>query len=255
MSRHEHPKVVAVIPARYASTRLPAKPLAEIAGKPMVQHVYERASAAALVDEVIIATDDERIVAAVKPYGSHTVMTPSTLLTGSDRIAHVAQSLHDADIIVNVQGDEPLLAPEMVDEAVRPLVDDSEIMVGTLVRRIDDAADLTNPGIVKAVLDGAGYALYFSRSPIPFGRDVPPTEWLMHSVYYKHIGLYVFRRAFLLTFARLPQTPLERTEKLEQLRILEHGYRIKATVTEYDSIPVDTHADLERVREALRTHA
>jgi len=252
MSGLTRPKVVAIIPARYASTRLPAKPLADIAGKPMVQHVYERAARAKLVDEVIIATDDERIVAAVKPYGSRAVMTPVTLQTGSDRIAYVAKTLPDADIIVNVQGDEPLLAPEMVDEAVRPLVENSEIVAGTLVRPVDDAADLTNPGIVKVVLDRAGFALYFSRSPIPFGRDIPPAEWVGKHRYYKHIGLYVFRRAFLLTFAALPQTLLEQAEKLEQLRILEHGYRIKATVTTYDSIPVDTQADLEKVRETLR---
>ena len=255
MSGLTRPKVVAIIPARYASTRLPAKPLADIAGKPMVQHVYERAARAKLVDEVIIATDDDRIVAAVKPYGSRVVMTPAALQTGSDRIAHVARTLPDADIIVNVQGDEPLLAPEMVDEAVRPLVENSEIVAGTLVRQMDDAADLTNPGIVKVVLDRAGFALYFSRSPIPFGRDIPRAEWAEKHRYYKHIGLYVFRRAFLLTFAALPQTMLEQAEKLEQLRILEHGYRIRATVTQYDSIPVDTHADLERVREALRANA
>jgi len=140
----------------------------------------------------------------------------------------------------------------MVDEAVRPLVENSEIVAGTLVRQIDDAADLSNPGIVKVVIDRAGYALYFSRSPIPFGRDLPTTEWVGHHTYYKHIGLYVFRREFLLTFSGLTQTPLEHAEKLEQLRILEHGYRIKATVTEHDSIPVDTQADLEKVREIFR---
>lgn len=242
------PRVVAIIPARYGSRRLPAKPLADICGKPMVQHVYERAAAATLVNAVLVATDDDRIASVVRGFGGRAVMTPESLQTGTDRIAHAARSLPDADIIVNVQGDEPVIEPAMIDEAVTPLVRDSSILVGTLVRKIENNGELINPGIVKVVLDCEGNGMYFSRSAIPFGRDVPPEDWLRNHTYYKHIGLYVFRRGFLNTFTALPQTPSERSEKLEQLRILESGYKIRCTVTSYDCIPVDTHEDLDKVR-------
>lgn len=248
MNAKRNERIVAVIPARYASQRLPAKPLAEIAGKPMVQHVVEKSARATLVDEVIVATDDERIASAVRAFGGTVVMTPVECRSGTDRIAHAAKSLRDASMIVNVQGDEPLIDPAMIDQAIRPLVDDPSIPVGTLVRRIESKDDLTNPGIVKVVLDGNGRCLYFSRSMIPFGRDIGPETWLRHHTYYKHIGLYVFRRDFLLRYAELPQTPLELMEKLEQLRILEHGFTINAVVTTFDSIPVDTAEDLQRVR-------
>jgi 3-deoxy-manno-octulosonate cytidylyltransferase (CMP-KDO synthetase) len=157
----------------------------------------------------------------------------------------------DADIVVNVQGDEPLLAPEMIDEALRPLVDDKTIPVGTLVRLIDNDVELTNPNIVKVVLDNNHYCLYFSRATIPFGRDIAQSAWRQHHHYYKHIGLYIFRREFLLHFTEMSRTSLEKIEKLEQLRILEHGFKIKAAITSYDCTPVDTPEDLERVRAAL----
>ncbi len=243
-------RAVAIIPARYGSQRLPAKPLAEIAGKTLIQHVYERAARATLIEKVIVATDDERIVAAVERFGGTAVMTPTSLQSGTDRVACAARDLPDADIVVNVQGDEPLIAPAMIDEGVR-VVADSTAPVGTLVRTIEREDDLFNPNVVKVVLAADGTCLYFSRSPIPFGRDRAQTEWLRHHVYYKHIGLYVFRRWFLLQFATLVQTPLEQAEKLEQLRILEHGYSIKAAVTQYDSMPVDTAEDLEEVRRIL----
>jgi len=245
-------RVVAVIPARYGSQRLPAKPLADICGKPMVQHVYERAAKATLVDAVLVATDDERIASVVRAFGGNAVITPESLQTGTDRIAFVARSLPDVGIVVNVQGDEPVIEPAMIDEAVAPLVQDSSILVGTLVREIESDAELSNPGIVKVVLDREGYGMYFSRSPIPFGRDIQHTEWLKHHTYYKHIGLYVFRRGFLNTFTGLTQTPLEKAEKLEQLRILENGYKIRCTVTSFDSIPVDTQEDLDRVRAIVK---
>ncbi len=243
-----NPRVVAIIPARYASERLPGKPLADIAGKPMVQHVYERTAKAQRVNAVLVATDDGRITDAVRSFGGNAVMTPATLKSGSDRIAYVAASLAEADIIVNVQGDEPLIEPEMIDEAILPLINTPELPVGTLVRKIDSRAELSNPNVVKVVCDKEGNALYFSRSAAPYGRDIPEQDWLIRHMYYKHIGLYVFQREFLLKFAQMAQTPLERTEKLEQLRILENGYKIKATVTTYDSISVDTAEDLERVR-------
>ena len=248
-------RTVAIIPARWASTRLPGKPLADIEGKPMIQHVYERTAAASLVDEVLVATDDERIVSAVRAFGGSAVMTPAHLPSGTDRVAHVAHGMHEATIIVNVQGDEPLIAPAMIDEAVRPLREDATRDAGTLVKRIALQEELMNPNVVKVVLGRNGNCLYFSRSPIPYGRDAAPSGWTEGHTYYKHIGLYVFRRAFLLRLAALPPTPLEQMEKLEQLRILEHGHTIRAAVTEHDSVPVDTLADLERVRSINRDKA
>jgi 3-deoxy-manno-octulosonate cytidylyltransferase (CMP-KDO synthetase) len=252
MIRGDTTRIVVVIPARYASQRLPGKPLADIAGKPMVQHVYERASRARRVDRVLVATDDQRVVDAVHAFGGAAIMTPPTLQSGTDRVAYLARSLPEGEIVVNVQGDEPLLDPAMIDEAARPLVGDSSIVVGTLVRRIEAEADLDNPGIVKVVLDNNQNCLYFSRSAIPFLRDGGEGSRLKHHLYLKHIGLYVYRREFLQKYSSWEQTPLERAEKLEQLRILEHGGRIRATITEFDSVPVDTLDDLERVRDIMR---
>ncbi len=245
-------RIVAIIPARYGSQRLEAKPLADIGGKPMIRHVYERTAGARRVNKVLVATDDERIVSAVHEFGGSAVMTPATLQSGTDRIAFVARSIPEAEIIVNVQGDEPMITPGMIDEAILPLVGNKDILVGTLVRRIETESELTNPNIVKVVLDNEGFCLYFSRSVIPFGRDCAPSEWLKHHLYFKHIGIYAFRREFLLRYAEMKPTPLEQSEKLEQLRILEHGYRIKARVTDYDSTPVDTQEDLDKVRELIR---
>ena len=241
-------EVVAVIPARYGSTLFPGKPLADINGLPMVVQVWRRAMRAKLVDDVIVATDDERIANAVRLAGGKADLTPSSLQTGSDRVAHVARGIASARIIVNLQGDEPLINPEMIDQAVQPLISDPSLVVGTLVRRIADADELTSTGIVKVAMDRNGFALYFSRSVIPFGRDASPDDFLSLHAVYKHIGLYVFRKDFLFAFTAMKQTPLELAENLEQLRILENGYRIHVTITEHDSIPVDTPADLEHVR-------
>jgi 3-deoxy-manno-octulosonate cytidylyltransferase (CMP-KDO synthetase) len=246
--------VVAIIPSRYGSTRLPAKPLVDLCGKPMVQHVVERARKARLVDRVIVATDHEAIAAAVRAFGGEVAMTDPALASGSDRIAAVAATVQ-ADIIVNVQGDEPVIEPEMIDQAIAPLVADPQIACGTIVRRIDAEADVTNPNVVKAVLDAQGFALYFSRSPIPHRRDVPAGDWHSGHVYYKHFGLYVYRREFLLAYASWPPTPLEQAEKLEQLRILEHGHRMKAALTTWDSTPVDTAEDADRVRAIIAAGA
>ena len=240
--------IVAIIPARYGSRRLPAKPLVEIAGKPMIQHVYERASLASLVDTVLVATDDERVASAVRTFGGNAVMTPASLQTGTDRTAFVARTIPEADIVVNVQGDEPLIESQMIDEAIQPMLENSEITAGTLVKRIQREEELINPNVVKVVLDTNGYCLYFSRSVIPFGQALRRDDWLTHLTYYKHIGLYVFRREFLIQYAAMNPTPLEQSENLEQLRILEHGFRIKGTVTSYDSSPVDTQEDLNAVR-------
>lgn len=241
--------ITAIIPARYASTRLPGKPLLEIAGKPMIQHVYERAQKAELVNRVIVATDDRRILDAVKGFGGEVVMTSDAHRSGTDRLAEVAAAL-ESDIIVNVQGDEPLIDPAMIDEAIRPLMEDSSIVMGSLKAEIRDEAELNNPNLVKVVVDRNDFALYFSRYPIPYFRDTAPLSLL--TGHFKHIGLYVYRRDFLLEYAGMPQTPLEEAEKLEQLRALENGYRIKVPTTRLQSLGVDTEDDLERVRRLMK---
>jgi len=240
---------IAIIPARFHSTRLPGKALAEIDGRTMIEHVYRRACAARSITRVFVATDDERISRAVVRFGGDALMTSRDHQSGTDRLAEVARSLK-ADIIVNVQGDEPLLDPAMIDEAVAPFAGNSALQMATLRRRIDDPADFLNPHVVKVVVDRDDYALYFSRAPIPFTRDgqPPAPAW-------RHIGLYVYRRDCLLRLASLPPTALERSEALEQLRALEHGIRIKAVETAHDSIGVDTPEDLERVRRLAADHA
>ncbi len=237
--------IVAVIPARFASTRFPGKPLADIAGRSMIEHVYRRAAASPRVAQVIVATDDLRIAAAVTAFGGNVRLTRPDHPSGTDRLAEVAATL-DCDIVVNVQGDEPLLDSGAIDQVVAPFADPSVVMT-TLYRRIQDAADLTNPNVVKVVLDRAGFALYFSRAPIPHARD-PRGGW---PPLFRHIGIYAYRRTALMVLAALEPTPLERTEALEQLRALEHGIRIRAVETTYDSIGVDTPEDLEQVRRLL----
>lgn len=246
------PVVVGVIPSRYASQRLPAKALVDLLGKPMVQRVYEQAKRAKLLDKVVVATDDRRIADAVHHFGGEAVMTSPDIKSGSDRVAAVARRMK-GDIFVNVQGDEPLIAPQMIDEAIRVVLKDKNALVGTLVRKIESADELVNPGVVKAVVGKDGYVLYFSRSVIPHVRDESdPSQWLLRQDFYKHFGIYVFRRSFLLKFAKMKPTRLEQSEKLEQLRILENGYKIKAGITKYDSVPVDTQADADRVISMLK---
>ena len=245
-------KIVGIIPSRYASQRLPAKSLADICGKPMVQRVYERAKQSRLLTDVVVATDDERIESAVKKFGGTAVMTPSTIQSGSDRVALAARGL-DADIIVNVQGDEPLIDPAMIDQTVQLLIDDASAVVGTAVKKITSLDDLLTPNIVKVVVDKNNYALYFTRSLVPFVRDsAEVTDWLKRAMFFKHFGIYVYRGSFLQHYASLEPTPLEQAEKLEQLRILEHGFRVKVTITEFDSIQVDTQEDLNRVRAKVK---
>jgi len=241
------PRIVGIIPARYASSRFPGKALAELAGKPMVQHVVERATRAALLDEVLVATDDSRIADAVHRFGGKARMTSSEHPSGTDRIAEVVGDLA-CDLVVNIQGDEPLIEPAVIDQAVAPLVADPSIAMGTLARPmgVNEAVD---PSKVKVVLDRQGFALYFSRSSIPYIRDdaLPPTE----RPYLLHMGLYAYRRETVLHLASLPPTPLEERERLEQLRALEHGIRMRVVVTEHQSFGVDTPADLERVRRMM----
>ena len=243
----DKPLVVGVIPSRYASQRLPAKPLIDLLGKPMVQRVYEQAKKARLLDRVMVATDDTRIEKCVRTFGGEVMLTSPDIQSGSDRVAAVASQV-EGSFFVNIQGDEPLIAPEMIDQAVRLLLEDALIHVGTLVKKIDTAADLMNPNIVKVVLNHHMHALYFSRAPIPYIRDEANTaKWLESHTFYKHIGLYSFRREFLMQYAHLPASYLEMAEKLEQLRILEAGTIIKTGITKFDSIPIDTRADVERV--------
>jgi len=240
--------VVAVIPARFASTRLPAKVLAEIDGHPMIEHVYRRAASCATVSRVIVATDDLRVATAVRRFGGEVRMTRGDHPSGTDRLAEVAATL-DCDVVVNVQGDEPLIDPDSITEAVVPFASDPTLQVTTLYRRISAGSELTDPNIVKIVVDRGGFALYFSRAPIPHVRD-PRGGW---PPLLKHVGVYAYRRSALLVLAALDPTPLERAESLEQLRALEHGIRIKAVETQYESFGVDTPEDLEQVRRLLTT--
>jgi 3-deoxy-manno-octulosonate cytidylyltransferase (CMP-KDO synthetase) len=243
------PHVVAVIPARYTSTRLPGKPLADIAGRPMIEHVYRRAVEARGVDAVIVATDDDRIRVAVEGFGGIVRMTASTHRSGTDRIAEAVREL-PCDIVVNVQGDLPLVEPGMIADVVRA-IDSDVVQMATVCRRIDDVAEYMNPNVVKVVRDARGDALYFSRAPIPHLRNRGSVRWLL----FKHIGLYAYRREFLLRFAAMPPSSLEHAESLEQLRALEYGHRIRTVETEYESIEVDTPEDLERVRRMLAAPA
>ena len=212
----------------------------------MIEHVYRRAEAAATVSQVIVATDDLRVATRVSDFGGKVRLTKATHLTGTDRLAEVVAKI-DCDIVVNVQGDEPLIDPRSIDQAVAPLLADPSVQMTTLYRRITQPAELADANVVKVVVDRAGFALYFSRAPIPYVRD-PRGGW---PPLYRHIGLYAYRRSTLLVLASLEPTPLERAESLEQLRALEHGIRIKAVETEYDSIGVDTPEDLEQVRRLL----
>lgn len=243
--------ILGVIPARYGSTRFPGKPLANLRGRPMIQHVYERVRRARCLTDLVVATDDERIVEAVRRFGGQAVMTSAAHVSGTDRVAEVARARND-DIVVNIQGDEPLITPEAVEAAVRPLTDDPSALMTTLAHRIDRLEHLLNPHMGKVVIDRHGAALYFSRSPVPYppdgGKDPAILETIAH---YNTVGLYAYRRDFLLTFADLAPTPLERAERLEQLRALEHGYRITVVETDYAPLGVDVPEDLERAEALL----
>jgi 3-deoxy-manno-octulosonate cytidylyltransferase (CMP-KDO synthetase) len=247
--------VIAVIPARYGSSRFEGKPLADILGKPMIQWVYEGVTQSKLIKKVMVATDDQRIMEAVQNFGGNAVITSPDHPSGTDRVAEVARKLK-AEVIVNVQGDEPLIKGSIIDKAIQPLRTDEALPMSTLVTPIGEVKDWLNPHIVKVVLDQKSYALYFSRSPIPFPRDLNidrlesnpfGTRRALPKKIYKHIGVYVYRRNFLLRFSKMKPTPLEKLEKLEQLRALENGYRIKVSIVDYEPICVDTPGDLQKV--------
>ncbi len=233
-------RILGVIPARFASTRFPAKALARISGKSMLEHVFERASQARYLTHVVIATDDQRIYDEAKRFGGPVLMTRADHLSGTDRVAEVA-SADTASIVVNIQGDEPLIDPAAIDALVMSILDHPGIPMGTLKKRIEDPAEIDNPNVVKVVTNLAGDAIYFSRATIPYLRGGDDLTR------FKHIGLYVYRRDFLLTYSDLRVGPLEKAERLEQLRALENGYLIRVAETEYESIGVDTPEDFERV--------
>ncbi len=244
--------VIAVIPARYGSQRLPGKPLIDLNGKTMIQRVYEQVKQARMVDSVIVATDDERIMDSVAAIGGHSVLTDPGLQSGSDRVAAVIREI-EADIIVNVQGDEPLVPPALIDETIQGLFETPDAGVSTPVCVITDVRDITNPNCVKVVVDSSGRALYFSRSPVPHVRAAAdPAQWLESYTFLKHFGLYVYRRSVLEQFVTMERTPLERAEQLEQLRLLESGVWIQIVQTMYESLPVDTAEDVDRVRSILK---
>jgi len=244
--------VLAVIPARYGSVRLPGKPLIDLLGKTMIQRVYEQVNKARLVGAVIVATDDERIVKSITDVGGSAVLTDPELPSGSDRVAAVISEI-DADIVVNVQGDEPLITPALIDETIEGLFEYPDAGVATPACIITDVNDISNPNCVKVVTDKHGRALYFSRSPIPYLRSVAESEqWISAYPFLKHFGLYVYRRATIQQFVELGKSTLEEAEQLEQLRLIEHGVRIQIVKTNYESYPVDSADDVERVREMLR---
>jgi len=243
-------KAIGIIPARYHSTRLPGKPLVDIAGKPMIQHVYENSRRATVLERVLVATDDPRILKVVQGFGGEAVMTSAEHPTGSDRIAEVARGL-DAEVVVNIQGDEPFVSPRMLEEVVGPLFEDPQLPMCTLMHPIPERA-YADPGVVKVVTDLKGNALYFSRSLIPY-----PRVRQGHRAF-EHIGIYAYRREFLLTYTQLPPSPLERSESLEQLRVLENGYRLRVVLTQaadYIPLSVDTPEDLQRARDLAREQA
>lgn len=241
--------VVCIIPARYQSSRFEGKPLADVCGRPMIQHVYEKASGLETVSYVAVATDDERIFDAVIGFGGNAIMTSDHHRSGTDRIAEAVETLDltDSDIVVNIQGDQPLFVPSQIDEVVKPLLDDQSINFCTLIYRIRRKEEIYHPNAVKVIFDKDHYALYFSRATIPFER-----AGTGEISYYKHHGIYSYRKAFLVNFTQLEEGYLERIEALEQLRALEYGYKIKVVETMHDSVEVDTPEELERVKKIIQ---
>jgi 3-deoxy-manno-octulosonate cytidylyltransferase (CMP-KDO synthetase) len=269
-------RAVAIIPARYNSFRFTGKPLALLNKKPIIQHVYENVRHARLIDKVLVATDDERIYGTVRDFGGTAVMTSVEHASGTDRIAEAARDI-ECDIVVNIQGDEPFIHPDMVDDVVDILIRDDRALVGTLAKRMTDIDDILSPDVVKVVMDNEGFALYFSRAPIPYIRD----EWKLfgkgsdrsdetaegifeirtsvplpiRTHFFKHIGIYGYRRKTLLAFTSMDRSMLEKTEKLEQLRVLACGLRIKVRETEHDTLGIDTVDDLRKGEQWLNTYS
>ena len=242
-------KAIGVIPARWGSTRFEGKVIANLLGKPVVQHVWENAKKAKTLDDLVVACDDERIMKVVKEFGGKAIFTSPNQPSGTDRLAEVVNPL-DVEIAVNIQGDEPLMKPIMIDNLVMALQDEKVAQMATVLKKIEDESEQTNSNVVKVIADKNGYAIYFSRYAIPYNRTGEADE-KKRPVYYKHIGLYAFTKDFLFTFRNLPHSALENAEKLEQLRVIENGYKIKIVETKFDTVGVDTHEDLKRVEELL----
>jgi 3-deoxy-manno-octulosonate cytidylyltransferase (CMP-KDO synthetase) len=241
-----HRKILGVIPARYASSRFPGKALAKVDSRTMLECVFERVSMARYLRTIIIATDDARIYQEARRFGARAMMTREDHVSGTDRVAEVASAFEDVELVVNVQGDEPLIDPNAIDAAILPLLEEHAIPMGTLKKRIEDPREVTDPNVVKVVTDRFENAIYFSRSTIPHPRDAGAFT------HFKHIGLYVYRRDFLLRYSTLPSGPLEQAERLEQLRALENGFTIRVVETDYESFGVDTPEDLARVQQLIR---
>jgi len=239
---------IGVIPARYGATRFQGKVLADLMGKPVVQHVYEMAKNAKMLDDLIIATDDERIEKCVKAFGGKVVLTSVDQPTGTDRLAEVVNPI-DVKVVVNIQGDEPLVHHSMIDELVRTMLENDSINMATAIKRIDNKDEIMDPNVVKVVIDKEGFALYFSRSPIPFERSEQSKS------FYKHLGLYAYTKDFLFTFTNLPKSELEKVESLEQLRALEHGYKIKTIETKFETVGIDTPEDFEKAKKVILERA
>lgn len=239
---------IGVIPARYGSTRFEAKVLADISGKPMIWYVWQAAKQALVLEDVVIACDDQRILDTVRDFGANAVMTAKAHTCGTDRIIEVINPL-DVKVIVNIQADEPLIHPLMIDKVAQALLDDKQLSMATLRKKIDNPDEINDPNVVKVVADKNDFALYFSRAAIPFYRECPDAAG---RIYYKHIGLYGYTKDFLFVYKNLPVSKLEKIEKLEQLRVIEQGYKIKVIETSYDTIGVDTPEDLEKVKEYFK---
>ena len=250
-------KFTAVIPARYASTRFPGKPLAMLGGKTVIQRVYEQA--ASVLSDVYVATDDERILSAVEAFGGRAVMTRTDHKSGTDRIEEAVEKIErqgmdkegQGDVIINIQGDEPFVQPSQI-KTLMALFDDPETQIGTLGKRFESMEAVQNPNSPKIVTDHRGFALYFSRSVIPFIRGIEVEDWLSHYPFLKHLGVYAYRREVLAEVTKLPQGVLEKAESLEQLRWLENSYRIRVGMTEVETVGIDTPADLERAEQFLK---
>lgn len=241
-------KIIGIIPARYASTRFPGKPLVDIAGKTMIQRVYEQVKSCKSLTEVVVATDDTRIQQHVEAFGGQVMMTSSEHPSGTDRCAEVVQAYNDYDVVINIQGDEPFINPEQID-MLAALFHESDTEIGTLVKRIETTVELFNENSPKVVFNSKRQALYFSRQTIPFQRGVEREHWLDNQVYYKHIGIYGYRTAVLQEITNLKASAFEKSESLEQLRWLENGYVIKVAESTFETVAVDTPEDLEHIRQ------
>lgn len=237
-------KIIGIIPSRYESSRFPGKPLVDIAGKTMIQRVYEQALKAKLLDDVIVATDDNRILKHVHSIGGNATLTAAHHKNGTERCAEIVKYFGENDIVINIQGDEPFIHPDQIDDLALIMKTNSEVEIGTLVKKIDHHTHLSNPNIVKVVFNSKYNALYFSRSPIPFCREIPSNEWCEHHDFYKHIGLYAFTKSVLEDITRLDKSALEQAESLEQLRWLENGYKIRVGITDKETKGIDTPEDL-----------